>query len=469
MNLCHQHNGGMEVNMFYNIGLVVMMNDGIGNGIVNFALYHFLKESGYTVLMINVLKTQVSGDGWKEQYVDLLDVENTFWRDNKGRKELLKMNQICDMFLLGSDQLLRAGFVKDTDFDICLPWVNSLKYKAAYAVSFGSDTYEDEKSRKKLDFFLHRFQRLSVREKSGVDLLKRQFGLEGDWVLDPTFLCDRKHYEKMAQKGLSRIPKRKYVAAYLLDMEGFGEAVIRAAEKKCGVKEHLAVLESQIRDKDSYSGSMNTMPEAKIEEWLALIENSEFVITDSFHGLCFSLIFQKNFLVIFDKECWRGNARFDSLLSLLHLTDRIVYSPEDLADALELPDIDYSVVNTILEQEKDRSIRWLMDTVHEGIHFRGESVQETQLVLWGAGNCFSRNYNRIHRLYPIQYVCDGNPLKWGTHPKEGVLCISSEQLKTLGDVFVLITVDHPGVSLQIANMLLDMGIQKMDHIENWLE
>ena len=458
----------VNVNMFYEIGLVVMMNDGIGNGIVNFALYHFLKESGHTVLVINVLNTQITECEWKESYINLPYEEDVISKDYKKSEDLYEMNQFCGMFLLGSDQLLRAKFVRETDFDVCLPWVSSKRYKAAYATSFGSDTYEDECSRKKVEFFLQRFQRLSIREKNGIDLLKNEFGLDGEWVLDPTFLCDKEHYKEMAKRGYSRLPKGKYVVAYLLDMEDSGERAIKAVEKKCGVKEHRAILESQLRREDGYSGSMNTMPGAKIEEWLALIQNSEFVITDSFHGLCFSLIFQKQFLIIFDKECWRGNARFDSLLSLLYLTDRIVYSPEDLTCALELPDIDYSRVDAILKREKDRSMRWLMDTVHQGLHFDGRSVQETQLVLWGAGDCFRRNYDRIRRLYPIQYVCDGNPLKWGTYLAEGVLCISPEQLRGLRDVFVLITVDHPGVSLQIANMLLDMGIQKIDHIENWL-
>lgn len=114
-------------------------------------------------------------------------------------------------------------------------------------------------------------------------------------------------------------------------------------------------------------------------------------------------------------------------------------------------------------------MQWLMDTIHQGLHFERKSVQETQLVPWGAGDCFIRNYDRIQRLYPFRYVCDSKASKWGTYPVEGVLCISPEQLKKLGDIFVLITVDHPGVSLQIVNRLMDMKIQRMDHIWNWLD
>lgn len=451
----------------YQIGLLQMMNGYLGNSIVDFALYSILRDKGFSVLMVNALPDQ-SGV-WKDIFISQPYELDDVLESGDLEDYLYKLNDYCKMFLLGSDQVLRLYFVKESHFCNCFYWVNATKYKAAYASSFGMDTYEDERSRKKVGFFLHRFHRLSVREKSGINLLKRQFGLDGEWVLDPTFLCNRIHYDKLAQKGISRIPKGKYVAAYLLDMKEFGERAIKAVEKKCGIKEHLAILESQIRKDDGYSGSMNTIPGAKLEEWLALIQNSEFVITDSFHGLCFSLIFQKNFLIIFDKKCWRGNTRFDSLLSLLHLQDRLAYSTEDIAHVLEVPDIDYSMVNAILKQEKDRSMKWLMDTVHQGLRFEGESVQETKLVLWGAGECFERNYEKIRRLYPIRYVCDSNASKWGTYSLDGVLCISPEQLKKLGDVFVLITVDHPGVSLQIVNRLLDMGIEKMDHIENWLD
>lgn len=451
----------------YQICLMQMMNGFIGNSIVDFALYSVLRDNGFSVLMVNLLAESQKGWGWKDIFIsqpyELTDVKEM---ENSCKKEL---NDSCEMFLLGSDQVLRAGFVREAHFNNCLYWVNSAKYKAAYAASFGSDIYEDEKSRKKAGFFLHRFQKISVREKSGVNLLKRQFGLDGDWVLDPTFLCDRKHYEKLAQRGISRIPKEKYVAAYLLDMEDLGKCAVKAIEKKCGVKAHLAILESQIRSEDGYLSDMNTMPKAKLEEWLALIQNSEFVITDSFHGLCFSLIFQKDFLVIFDKECWRGNARFDSLLSLLHLTDRIIYSAEELIHALELPDIDYSMVNAILKQEKDKSRKWLMDVLHQGLYFEGQSVREKELVPWGAGDCFIRNYDNLRCLYSIRYICDSNPVKWGTSPIDGVLCISPEQLKKMGDVFVLITVDHPGEAMQIVNLLLDMGVREMDHIANWLD
>lgn len=457
----------------YQICLLQMMNGYLGNSIVDFALYSVLRDSGFSVLIVNALSDSKKCGVWKDIFIsqpyelgDILELGDSW-------DCLYELNDCCKMFLLGSDQMLRARFVRASYFRNCFYWVNATKYKAAYAASFGCDTYEDEKTRKKVEFFLHRFQRLSVREKSGVDLLKRQFDLNGNWVLDPTFLCDKEHYKKMAQRGGSRLPKGKYIAAYFMDMEDLDmdalrECAIKAAEKKCGVKEHLAILESQLREENRYLGSLNTMPIAKVEEWLALIQNSEFVITESFHGLCFSLIFQKNFLILFDKRCWRGNTRFDSLLSLLHLTDRIVYSAEDITHALELPDIDYSVVNAILQKEKNRSVQWLMDTVQQGLHFEGQSVQETQLVPWGAGDCFARNYDRLRRLYSIQYVCDSNEEKWGTYPVDGVLCISPEQLKALGDVFVLITVDKPDISLQIVNRLLDLGIDNVDHVRNWV-
>lgn len=207
----------------YQICLLQMMNGHLGNSIVDFALYSVLIDNGFSVLMVNTLSGSYGCGVWKDIYIsqpyeleDILETENI-------EDSSCEINNYCRLFLLGSDQMLRARFIRESHFSNCIYWADSKKYKAAYAASFGSNTYEDECSRKKAEFFLHRFQRISVREKSGVRLLKNQFGLEGEWVLDPTFLCNKEHYKKMAQRGQTRIPKEKYVAAYLLDMEDLGD------------------------------------------------------------------------------------------------------------------------------------------------------------------------------------------------------------------------------------------------------
>ena len=94
-----------------------------------------------------------------------------------------------------------------------------------------------------------------------------------------------------------------------------------------------------------------------LEEWMAYIQCSEAVITDSFHGTVFSIIFNKPFIVIANKE--RGLGRFTSLLRMLGLESRLVYTFDDITDQLIYTSIDYTQVNRILRRERDRALEFL--------------------------------------------------------------------------------------------------------------
>ena len=94
-----------------------------------------------------------------------------------------------------------------------------------------------------------------------------------------------------------------------------------------------------------------------IPEWLASFSNADFVVTDSFHGMVFSIIFEKNFVVIGNKT--RGIDRFLSLLSLLELEDRLIFNLSD-KEKLKFECIDYSKVKFILEKEKKKSVEFLL-------------------------------------------------------------------------------------------------------------
>ncbi len=453
----------------FKIGVVCLMSHNIGNNLTNFALYQFLKDNNFFARLIDIPEN--SGLSVSDRF--FLFKKNPFPKDDlpikaREKEELEALNRDYDMFLVGSDQIFRTLFIKRTGFRICLDWVASSKYKASYAASFGVDTFEDDRIRRKTWFYLSRFQRISVREGSGVDILRQQFKLAGEWVLDPVFLCDRKHYEEMSHIGEERLPKGKYISAYLLSLTDMGEKIITEVSRACGIKENVAILASQLKDEKRYLGSANTMPLAKIEEWLAMIKNSEYVVTDSFHGLCFALIFQKEFCIVFDRDSWRGLARMESILSLLGLRERMVLEEEDIQRVLSCGRIDYGKVNEVLDRDKARSSGWLLETIEMGMHFKPERNKDMQLIAWGAGDCFKRNYEKMREVCPVQYVCDSNPKKWGDILEGEVKCISPEELGRMENVFVIITVDSPGLSLQIVNSLLDMGIHNLDHIENWL-
>ena len=103
------------------------------------------------------------------------------------RWEVIYLNENCNSFIVGSDQLWRvAMFVEPTDYYTCLDWVYSSKYKASYATSIGTDHYDGDKDQ--FSYLIKRFQRISVREHSAVNIIKEMTGIECKYVVDPALL-----------------------------------------------------------------------------------------------------------------------------------------------------------------------------------------------------------------------------------------------------------------------------------------
>lgn len=204
-----------------------------------------------------------------------------------------------------------------------LEWVSENKKKIAYAASFAKETFDGTYlQHEKLQYFLKRFDAFSVREKSGVELAKKEFQIQAEWVLDPVFLCNMEHWDKLIKNGMEKVSDKPYVFGYILDPN---------REKECAIKHAAETL-----DTDYYAASdvwntpetiaqmwdIPTLDKIGNEELLAQIKNSKYVVTDSFHGVCFAIIFHKPFTVLVNKE--RGSSRFYSILSLLGLENRIL-------------------------------------------------------------------------------------------------------------------------------------------------
>lgn len=507
----------------YDIGLVCATNYNIGNNLTNYALYQYFNDLGYKVMLVSYPVEVSSGEFslfQQQPYPesDVSDFGNDKW-------QFSKINIMCDKFVLGSDQLLRDMFLKSTDLFTCLDWVESRKYKITYAASFGVDYFEgDVGTQKKTGYLLRRFQKISVREQSGVELLKELFGINAEWVLDPVFICDKKHYERMSAQGKKRLPDEKYVGSYLLDIDDKKERAVLSAADDMTDGEYITITQPGTlpHHQANLDCKLKVITDTTIEEWLAMIANCDYFITDSFHGMCFALIFQKQFCVVFDKESWRGISRIKSLLDVLQLDTRLVedINAEKILDLFHEP-IDYHRVNAILSAERERSKKWLKDSLSEkqdcfdqydiydyfwelnagqqkeiqalqkqvdlmkrkiqnelfilthtfqniNIESLRKEDKDMQIVAWGAGDCFKRNIKHIKSFCEMKYVCDSDPQKWGKELDEQVVCISPKMLSEMNNIMVIIMVDNVAVSFQIVKELLEMGITNFDHVENWL-
>lgn len=223
------------------------------------------------------------------------------------KKEILRKYQI-DAVVVGSDQVWRPLYNPGCLYDTFLEFASGLKViKLAYAASFGVDTWEftAEQTRRCREL-IRNFKAVSVREISAVSLCKDHLGSDATPVLDPTLLLSREEYAAVC----SSVPVNtaNYVCCYLLDGSFEQKKMIEDFAKQ----NHLQVVLFSAHDALTYS----------VEEWLALFRDATCVITDSFHGTVFSIIFQKEFYTLLNSS--RGATRFESLLSQFALQSRVV-------------------------------------------------------------------------------------------------------------------------------------------------
>lgn len=367
----------------YDIGLVCMLLPNYGNQLTYYALYKVLTNMGLSTKMINFPEDCKMEKNLLEKYKEKFSLylrnpypEYDVMVHAKNKIEIFWQNWNCEMFILGSDQLLRSGFVWDMGFHQCMDWVYSNKYKIAYAVSFGVDTYEgDDRLRAREGFFLNRFQKISVREESGIRILKNDFGISSTHVLDPVFLLDKSEYDKMLQIGKMRVPDEKFTAAYILDPTENRAEMLQVLAKDFSNGTVIAVTDPCKSKECKSNWSFPSLEDVKIEEWLAIINSCEFFITDSFHGVCFSLIFHKQFAVTFDKTQWRGLARITSLLKLFGLEDRLISNVKELESrSFNLHRIDYSKLENKISEQKKFSINWLKTAIEERKKFKNNDT-----------------------------------------------------------------------------------------------
>lgn len=91
---------------------------------------------------------------------------------------------------------------------------------------------------------------------------------------------------------------------------------------------------------------------------------------------------------------------------------------------------------------------------------------DKNIIIWGAGNCFVRNFGKVRNIAEIKYVCDNNPDKWGKEMITGIKCISPQELQEMDNVFVIIMIENISIAFQVVNQLMDMGITSYDYYNN---
>lgn len=275
--------------------------------------------------------------------------------DLKKGKHLL-IEKEFDAIVVGSDQIWRPKFYSAIEIaflNFAQKW--NIK-RISYAASFGTDEIEyTYMQQKKCGELLRLFDAVSVREDSGVELCRKMFGVEAKHVLDPTMLLNLDDYIKLIENSSVQISKGDLMI-YILDEDSRKEDIVACVEEKYRLKS----FKCNAKDWGLKDVPIEERIQPSVESFLRGFYDAKFVVTDSFHACVFSIIFRKPFCIIGNRS--RGMARFDSLLKMFSLEDRMVASPDDISS---LCDIDYDEVYKKLDMYKRDSIVFLEKALSE--------------------------------------------------------------------------------------------------------
>lgn len=339
------------------------MSCNYGAVFTSFALYRIIESMGLDPILLDVSATM------REQCRDPKTVFRQFIKTEGlqtspciGVEQLPEWNDRVDTFLVGSDQVWRHRYMGAKVLAYFLNYAQGLKRHIAYGPSFGTETADYPSERlAEAAACLQCFDGVSSRERQGVDILRNQFGIDATFVLDPVFLHPADKWNISAERA-ERKPEGSYITTYILDPTPDKRAMLEHISKRLDTP-LLNMLDAQVdfEAKKAELGLPNVVENLTLEEWLYNIKNCTHFVTDSFHGLCFALIFNKPFTCIANTR--RGFARFTSILELANLMDRLVpeHAPVDALD--NMSPIDWDAVNGILDSERERSRQWLHDAL----------------------------------------------------------------------------------------------------------
>lgn len=267
---------------------------------------------------------------------------------DKAVQAIFKENNF-EAVIVGSDQCWRPMYSPNI-YTYYLDFLKDNKEikKLAYAASFGTDEWEyTEEQTARCKELIQQFDLVTVREKAAVNLVAEKLNKDAEFVLDPTLLLSKEDYmELFAGKNL---PNNKGIYTYILDESDWKTQVVETAKETLGLP--------QFSNQHS-EHALNSKKIPSIESWIKGFADADFVITDSFHGTVFSIIFNKPFISLVNIN--RGASRFESILDELGFIERLIKDYDEAkVKRLLVNNRDLEVVNDKLKTFKGDSLKIL--------------------------------------------------------------------------------------------------------------
>jgi hypothetical protein len=361
---------------------IVTFHSGINYGAVlqAYALQTYLQKSGHEPFFINYkyfwfvpiynprawFSRTPRGVCKKINDNILRNVFNTF-RENHlilgspndiSLEELVETPPQADAYICGSDQVWNPNALHKNDASaVWLRFGNETVRRISYAASFSVPDL-DSAIRERWSRYAQCFHAISVREKDSVDLVKKLGRDDAIWVPDPTLLLDAFDYSTIEMKF--KKPQSPYSFTYVLGIDNneLASNVTKTISEKLGMMQFASY---------PYSLSHNLFDSGFVgpTEWLARLHLSDFVVTNSFHGLMFSLIFRRPFIVLLRaQKAAEMNSRINSILEVVGLQNRAI-SLYDRAQVNQLcrEEINWDVVHAQLAVFRETGYKFIREAL----------------------------------------------------------------------------------------------------------
>lgn len=316
----------------------------------------FLKNNNNVVLSKKNLKEILSNS---TNFIETNINRTSKIRNEKALTDVFDTNHF-DAVIVGSDQVWRPMYSPNI-YNYYLDFLidNKNIKKIAYAASFGTEQWEYDKDQTQYcKELVEEFDLVTVREKSALKLVENNFNVKAHFVLDPTLLLSKEDYNDLIYYEKSLI-NNKGIYTYVLDRNSDKNNLISNIEEILDKKSFFC--QPKFSTNQPISKTIEDYKYPKVEQWLKGFNDADFIITDSFHGTVFSIIYNKPFIAIANKE--RGASRFESLLEELGLLDRLVYSNTEVTEELIKRKIDFDSVNSKIKMLKEQSLQLLLSSI----------------------------------------------------------------------------------------------------------
>lgn len=318
--------------LFIPVGILNFYDaDNFGAVLVPYALSKVINKLGYKAEVINFKyhKEKICDEKFDK-------FRNEFLPLSPQGSDYEFLNSVLHRYqtvITGSDQVFR---MRDTN-KYMLNWVFGKKKILSYAASFGTSVYSGSIENEKAKMLLDRFDMISVREKEGVDICRDEFGKTALQILDPVLMLNSDEYSKIIESEDIAPLNYNYVGCIFLGAES-RRSVLKDPTVIPDIKSKYKLV-NVVRHSN---GVLRSIP-----EYLSLIKNSKYILTNSFHGLVLSIIFKKPFITVVNLD----PSRQLSLLKMLNIdSSRLVNNLSSITlKALEAP-IDYNQVDLLLNE-----------------------------------------------------------------------------------------------------------------------